>query len=516
MPNEYKQNPVINSDYPDPDIIRVEDTYYMVSTTMHFMPGCSILRSYDLMNWEIVTQAFDILEDTQNERLDNNKNAYGQGMWAPSIRYHKGIFYITFTANDTQKTYLLTARKIEGPWKKRNIEGFYHDNSLFFDEDDKVYIVYGNKTIFLTELNYDLTGPKKGGLHRIIAEDEECIHLGYEGSHLYKHEGKYLLFSCHILAYGTCRKSEVCFIADSLDGEFRGNCILDDDLGYFNLGVAQGGMVDTPEGEWYAFMFQDRGAIGRCPVIIPMTFENGVPVLGDKGKVPNIVSIRSTRPSYKYEALNGSDDFVYFPDEAGNIRLKSFWQFNHIPEPELWSVTEREGSFRVRSKKICTNMMQAKNILTQRIMGPDASANVYVDGRCMKDQDYAGICAFQGCYGAIALTKENGRYYLVMIGKTAKDASIFGEPDYITPATEFARVLIDTSEVRLKCHTDFTEKRDITEFFYWKQDRWEKLGITHRLYFKMDHFTGCRFGLFYFSTKEEGGYADFTKFEYRN
>lgn len=507
-----KENPIINSDFPDPDIIRVGDTYYMVSTTMHFMPGCDILRSFDLMNWELLTHVYDFLEDTPKERLEGKENAYGQGMWAPSIRYNEGKYYITFTANDTKKTYLYIAKNILGPWQKHNIDAFYHDNSLFFDDDGKVFIVYGNKTIFLTELKNDLSGPKEGGLHRIIAKDEELIHLGYEGCHLYKYNGIYYLFCCHILSYGSEMKSQVCFISDSLNGEFKGKCIIDDDCGYHKLGVAQGGIVDTPEGDWYAFMFQDRGAIGRCPVIMPMKFENGFPVVGVGGKVPKIVSIPSTRPGHIYSALSGSDNFIYKPDENGKIHLKKFWQFNHMPVPELWSVQERIGAFRLKSSKICTNIMQAYNTLTQRTMGPVSSAYVVLDGSKMKEHDFAGICAFQGCYGALALTKDDDKYYLSMLGKEAKDSSIFGEPDYESPGYEYERIPIKNYIVKLKVSVDFTDKIDTAEFFYWDEHEWKKVGITHRLFFKMDHFTGCRFGLYYYSTKVAGGYVDFMKF----
>lgn len=512
---EYKENPIIESDFPDPDIIRVEDTYYMASTTMHFMPGCDILRSYDLMNWELIAHAYDVLEDTAGERLEEKENVYGQGMWAPSLRYYKGVFYITFTANDTKKTYLLTADKPDGPWQKRNIEGFYHDNSLFFDEDGRVYIVYGNKTLYLTELKEDLTGPKEHGLNRILAVDEDNIYLGYEGSHLYRYQDKYYLFSCHMLAYGSCRKSQVCFISDSLEGDFTVKCIIDDDMGYYNLGVAQGGMVDTPEGDWYAFMFQDRGAIGRSPAMMPMKFENGFPVIGEHGKVPHAVAIASTRPEHVYEPLNGDDDFDYEPDENGQIQLKLFWQFNHMPVHTLWSVIERKKAFRLHSAKICTSLMQAYNTLTQRTFGPKSSAYVTVDGSNIRENDYAGICVFQGCYGAVALTKRNGQYYLAMFGKPAKDESIYGEPDYESPAIEYERIPVKHDKVTLKVTADFTDKLDEAQFFYWDGCRWEMIGITKKLYFKMDHFTGCRFGLFYFSTEVTGGWADFMKFRYQ-
>jgi len=186
-----KNNPIIWADYPDADVIRVDDTYYMVSTTMHFMPGCVILRSYDLTNWEVVTHVYETLDDTPDQKLEGEKQIYGKGMWAASLRYHKGKFYVCFVANDTKKTYLFTADDINGPWIRHEIEGFYHDCSLLFDDDDRIYIIYGNTEIHLTELKADLLGPKPDGVDRIIVRETQDYNLGYEGSHFYKINGRY-------------------------------------------------------------------------------------------------------------------------------------------------------------------------------------------------------------------------------------------------------------------------------------------------------------------------------------
>ena len=187
--------PLIPMDYPDPDVIRVEDTYYMVTTTMHFMPGCEILRSYDLVNWEHLTYVYDVLDCTPKQTLQGEENAYGKGMWAASLRYHQGLFYLCFVANDTGKTYLFRTDDIEGVWIRSEIKGFYHDASLLFD-GDKVFIAYGNKNIYLTELNSDLSGPLEGGLHRLLVSDEGNPNLGYEGTHFYKINGKYRYYHC--------------------------------------------------------------------------------------------------------------------------------------------------------------------------------------------------------------------------------------------------------------------------------------------------------------------------------
>lgn len=509
-----KSNPILYSDFPDPDVIRVQDIYYMASTTMHYMPGCDILRSYDLVNWELLPQVFSTLENSPRHSLDGNQNIYGEGMWAPSLRYHKGKFYLCFTANDTHKTYLFVADHAEGPWEQRAMEGFYYDSSLFFDEDDRVYIVHGQKTLRLTELKPDLTGPMPGGLERIIAVDGDNVDLGFEGSHMYKRNHKYYIFTCHIPSGGTHRKTEDCFVADSLTGEFVGRCIIDDDMGFHNLGVAQGGMVDTPGGEWYAFMFQDRGALGRAPVLMPMHFEEDFPVIGDKGKVPRYVSGTSNEKDSKYDPINGDDDFFYEPEKEGEIHLKKFWQFNHNPVNELWSLTERAGAFRLHSGKLCQTIMQSYNTLTQRMTGPKCAAEVTVDGSLLQNGDFAGISAFQGCYGFIAVTKENDRYYLAMVGKPSKNETIFGDFDYDVPGVVYEKMEVDSPVVTLRVEADFEHKRDVAEFFFKKDSQWMKMGIPQKLYFKMDHFTGCRFGLFYYSTVQVGGIADFIDFRF--
>ncbi len=509
-------NPILKSDYPDPDVIRVGDTYYMISTTMHFMPGGAILRSYDLINWEFVTYVFDSLDDTPAQCLEGDQCIYGKGMWAASLRYHKGTFYVCFVANDTHKTYLYQAEDIHGPWRKQYVEGFYHDCSLLFDEDDRVYIVYGNTDIYLTELNSDLTGPKPGGLHRLIVteKDKSQVRLGYEGSHLYKINGKYYLFLIHWPVEAPGRRTEACFVTDSLEGEFFGKDIFDDDLGYRDCGVAQGGIVDTPEGDWYAMLFQDHGAVGRIPVLVPMHWKEDFPVLGIAGKAPLSLSVKSTRPEYHYVPLEGSDNFCYSTPQNGRPELKSFWQWNHTPQKQLWSVTEQPGVLRIRTGKLSNNVGQAVNTLTQRTVYPKCEAAVTVDASNIKSGDYAGISALQGCYGLIAITREEKQYYLVMLAKVAENEGFFARSGDKEPGKEFARIPIDSSKVTLKVSVDFTDGIDEANFYYQDKGEWRRLGITHKLYFKMDHFTGCRFGLFNYATKEIGGAADFSDFIY--
>lgn len=522
-------NPITCLDYPDADVIRVEDTYYMVSTTMHFMPGGEILRSYDLKNWEHAAYVYDSLDQSPGQKLEEGRNIYGKGMWAASLRFHKGTYYVCFVANDTHKTYLYTSGKIEGPWEKHFVEGFYHDCSLLFDDDDRVYIAYGNKNIYITELESDLSGPRKDGLHRLAVSDEGNPYLGYEGTHFYKINGKYYLFFIHS-TWGRWRRTEACFVADSLTGEFLGGEILDDDRGYCGQGVAQGGIVDTPERKWYAMLFQDSGAVGRIPILIPLSWETGLtvrrealpgecaerrieqpfPVLGDRGRIPEDFPIVSTRPDHVYEPLVQSDDF--------KGELKNCWQFNHQPDLALIAHDKAAGVWTVTTDRVCAGLTQAKNTITQRMLYPGCAGEVNVDGSGLKEGDFAGICALQSCCGMIGLTRKEGKLCLTVRTISSEDASMTplpGENQGETFAEKEREGLpVEGSTVRLRLEVDFERMKDTASFYYREGEVWKKLGPDHRLYFKLDHFCGCRFGLAVYSTREAGGCAGFSDFVY--
>lgn len=505
-------NPITKMDYPDPDVIRVKDTYYMVSTTMHFMPGAVILRSYDLVNWEFCSYVYDKLEDTAGQNLEDGKGVYGKGMWAASIRYANHRFYVCFVANDTHKTYLFDSETIDGPWNLRIIEGFYHDCSLLFDED-ATYIIYGNREVWITELDESLTKPKEGGLHRMLVNDAGNRMLGYEGAHLYKINNKYYLFLIHSLST-EWRRVEACFVSDSLEGEFVGGDVLNDDRGYCGQGVAQGGIVDTPEGDWYAVLFQDSGAVGRIPVLIPIHFENDFPVFGDQGKIPESFPVKSTRPDYQYTPLYASDDFIYQPHKDGKLQLKPAWQWNHNPKNHLWNVTERSGALRIYTDKVVDDIMQANNILTQRMLFPGCSGIITVDAQGINEGDYAGICAFQGCYQMIAVTKENNDFYAVVMGKPVDNDSLQASNQELQQKpVVYAKKKLSSSTATFKLTVDFMNMKDEVSLFV-KEEDWTLMAEGLKVRFKLDHFTGCRFGLFMYSTKQSGGHADLSKFQY--
>ena len=198
--------------------------------------------------------------------------------------------------------------------------------------------------------------------------------------------------------------------------------------------------------------------------------------------------------------------------------MQPYWQFNHITHDEYWSLTERPGAFRLHSGRISSNLNHAWNTLTQRTMGPVTVAEVTVDASTLHDGDFAGLAAFQGCYSYIALTRRNGRTMLTVQYKPVNDDSIFSDNDWDSPAVTDAEIMADADCMRLRAVYDFTDCKDEVTFFYRDADmpesEWRPLGTAHRMVFKMDHFTGCRIGLFLYSTKETGGIADFYDFAY--
>lgn len=501
-------NPIIKSDYPDVDVIRVGDVYYMITTTMYFMPGGEILRSYDLVHWEHLTYVYDILENTPAESLLDGQNAYGKGMWAASLRFFEGRFYVCFVANDTHRTYLYTSDDIMGPWRKQEIEGFYHDCSLYF-EGDRRFIVYGNTNIYLTELNQEMTGPKEGGLHRLLVTEKDPYVLGYEGAHFYKIDGRYYLFLIHSPGK-QFRRLEACFACDSLEGEFVGGDVFDEDLGFRGAGVAQGGIVDTPDGKWYAMLFQDHGAVGRAPVLLPVKLESGQFVFGDNGRMPLEFELPVARVEHTYLPLTQSDDFATTGDDAqkfGTFGLKSVWQFNHNPELSCVKLITEEKKLVLHTVNVCDNLEAARNTLTQRMVFPYSSATVSVDGSSLKEGDYAGIGTHISRYGMIALTRRDGR--LVLVSHRMEEDGL--QEVFVRPLDEIAAHDGDKITLRVEVHT--TEREDWVEFYY-QENEWKKAGERQQIVFRLDHFTGCRFALFAYATKQTSGSAAFTDFVY--
>ncbi|WP_290199456.1 glycoside hydrolase 43 family protein, partial [uncultured Muribaculum sp.] len=199
-------NPLMYDEFSDPDILRVGDDYYLVGTTMHTVPGLVILHSRDLVNWENVAYCFDRFDfDDDAFSLKNGKEIYGQGIWAPCIRYHDGKFYIYSNVNG-KGLQCFVSDKIEGPWKHINMNGRIYDLSVLFDDDGKIYAIHGYGEVKCTELKPDMSGPIEE-TERVIIPEGSAVG---EGHHMYKIDGMYYLISTDYVPNGRtlCSRSK--------------------------------------------------------------------------------------------------------------------------------------------------------------------------------------------------------------------------------------------------------------------------------------------------------------------
>lgn len=486
------RNPIIFADVPDMSMMRVGDTYYMSSTTMHMSPGVPIMKSKDLVNWQLVSYAYDTLVSNDQMNLEKGKSTYGRGSWASCIRYHNGTYYVSTFAATSGKTHIYSTKNIEkGPWKATSFSPAYHDHSLFFDDDGKVYLIAGNKKLSLIELNEDLSGVKQGGLNQLIIENSSqpsetvgTSGLG-EGSQLFKVNGKYYLFNITWPRGGM--RTVVIHRADKITGPWEGRVALQD------LGVAQGGLISTPGGEWYSYLFRDYGSVGRIPYLVPVKWEDGWPVLGVNGKVPETLSLPANKSLIP--GIVASDEFTR---KKGEPALPLVWQWNHNPDNKLWSVKERKGYLRLKSGRIDTSFLLAKNTLTQRTIGPLCSGSTMLDIANMKDGDIAGLCLLQKNYGIVGVRIEGASKFIVMINATG------GKP------VEAQVIPITQKTVYFKAECDFTNKKDVADFFYSLDGKtWKPIGTQLKMAYTIPHFMGYRFGLFSYATRNPGGYADF-------
>lgn len=487
------QNPIIYADVPDLSMIRVGDTYYMASTTMHLCPGVPIMKSKDLVNWEMLNYAYETLGEVDALSLINGKSNYGKGTWASSLRYHNGMYYIATYAQTTDKTYIFRTNDIEkGDWKMNEFKPGFHDCTLVFD-NGRAYLITGGGRLNIIELNEDLTGVKEGGLNQVLIENAsaptEPNMLKAEGSQLFIHDGKYYLFNISWPRGGM--RTVLVHRADNLLGPWEGRIALQD------KGVAQGSIIDTPDGRWFAYLFQDHGSVGRIPFLVPMKWEDGWPVLGIDSKVPETLNLPASKG-----LIPGIVNNDEFKRKKGELALPLVWQWNHNPDNNLWSVTERKGFLRLKTGRIDSLFLKSRNTLTQRTFGPVCSGITLLDASNMKDGDFAGLTAFQRKFGQVGVKIVNGQKFVFMVSnKTDKP-------------TELQSIPLSQNKVYLKIECDFRNKTDIAEFFFSLDGKtWNVIGGQLKMeYTLMEHFMGYRFGLFNYASKNPGGFADFDYF----
>jgi len=471
-------NPLISADFPDPDVIRVGDTYYMVTTTMFIFPGVTILKSHDLVNWSYCSNAVPRFDFSSCYDLDTC-NRYGHGQWATSMKYHNGKFYLLFiTLNEGG--FMCTADKAAGPWHITHLPKGFYDPGLFFDDDGKTYVAQGYNKISITEVNDSLVAV---GPDSLVFTGN--LRKGLEGTHVYKINGYYYLYC----TYGGRDGMQVALRSKNIYGPYEQKLLLYDTTKGINYGIHQGALIQTQTGEWWTILFVDSGPFGRFPSLQPVTWEDGWPMIGIDGKA--VITYKKPNVGKTYPITN-------FPtsDEFNEKKLGMQWGWNHNADPTKWSSTKKPGYLRLMTASVTQDFRMARNTLTQRAFAKhDQSiptiATTKIDISKMKDGDIAGLAVFQDPYAYIAIKISNGKRYIIMVnnGKAIDSVAINASSIYLRTIASNA-----TAKANFEYSTD--------------NKTFKSLGNDLVMRFSLKIFTGNKFCLFNYATKEPGGYVD--------
>jgi beta-xylosidase len=500
-------NPLFYDEFSDPDLIRVASDFYLTGTTMHTMPGLPILHSKDLVNWTLLGYAFDRLDLGPEARLEGGRQMYGQGIWAPSFRYTRGTFHIFANVNG-HTTQHFFAKNPRGPWTRVAMKRSLHDLSVLFDDDGKVYVVWGYQEIRLAELNDDLTDIVPGTERVVI---DKAAGMG-EGSHFYKIGGKYYITS----AWWSGKMKMPCARADRPEGPYevnpaisagedfgltRGYRLRSDSGGRFELNppdtssrgqmsLHQGGIVQTPAGEWWGFSMMDYNSVGRLTALSPVTWRDGWPYFGlpgNPGRTPRTwVKPNTGSTSPRSAPYNRNDEF-------NGARLANVWQWNHVPDDTKWSLKERRGFLRLHSLP-APNLWWARNTLTQRSIGPRSMPTAILETRGMQVSDVAGLALLNHPYAWIGVRRDSTGLTLEQLDETTGHT--------VQRPLRVARVWL-----RVAC--DFLA--ETAQFSYSLDGKtFEQLGDPFTMVFQLKTFQGVRYALFHYNEGgAPGGYADF-------
>ncbi|HEY8994507.1 MAG TPA: glycoside hydrolase 43 family protein [Lacunisphaera sp.] len=511
-------NPLFYDEFSDPDLIRVGDDFYLAGTTMHAMPGLVVLHSKDLVNWKFLSYAAERLDLGPEFRLEGGKEAYGQGIWAPCIRYHNGRFHIFSNVNG-HGLQVFVAENPAGPWEHRNFKGTIYDLSVLFDDDGRVYAVHGYDEVKITELKPDLSGIIEGSDKVVIPRGNA---MG-EGHHFYKINGKYYIISANYAPTGRMQAAR----ADHIYGPYETVVIagketlgtqrgwLLDPIGLgatvpepgatFQLGepggnqlgavpLHQGGIVDLPNGDWWGFSMMDFRSVGRTTCLSPVTWHDGWPYFGLPGNLGR--SPRTwTKPAVAtavtpHGPYRRSDDF-------SGPKLLPVWQWNHHPVDDKWSLTEKPGALRLHTLP-ARQFLWAKNTLTQRAIGPVSTATVELDAAGLQPGDHAGLALLNMPFATIGVVRMDTGFVLRWYDQLSNQT--IEQP-------------LPSPRLFLRATGDYDN--DIARLSYSLDGQtFTDLGGEIRLPYQLKTFQGTRLALFAFNTaNREGGYADFDNFQ---
>ena len=422
-------NPVINADYSDPDVCVVGDDYYMTASSFNCIPGLPILHSKDLVNWEIIGHA--ITELTPNEEFD--KPSHGNGVWAPSIRYHEGMFYI-YWGDPDHGVFRVTATDPAGEWSKPVciIEGKgMIDTTPLWDDDGRCYLVNGwanSRSRFasvLTVRELDKDGLKAISNPVIVFDGNGTENRTCEGPKFYKRNGWYWIM-CP--AGGVPTGFQLAMRSKSPYGPYESMKVLDQGKSVIN-GPHQGAWIHTALGEDWFMHFQDKECYGRVVHLQPVTWKDNWPVMG---KVPAKGYCGEPVITYRKPSTKGKVDVVnpVESDEFNSPKLGLQWQW-HANYDQKFGMPTAFGTFRLYTHKVSKefkNMWEVPNLLLQKTPADKFTATTKLRFTSKDDNQMGGLIVMGHDYFALMLKRVKNEFLLQLV--TCKSADK-GTPEQV-------------------------------------------------------------------------------------
>lgn len=387
------KNPILAGFYPDPSVCRVGDDYYLVHSTFEYFPGVPIFHSRDMVHWRQIGHVL-----TRPSQLPLEKMRSSGGVFAPTLRYHDGTFYLVTTNVWGTSNFFVTATDPAGPWSEPTLldrEGI--DPSLFFDDDGTVYYIrhVGGGDGYIGQQVLDLkTGKLQGEMKKIWGGTGG---VWAEGPHMYKKDGKYYLM---ISEGGTSYGHRVTIArSDSPWGPFEAcphNPILThmDRPEHALQALGHADLVETPAGWWAVFLgIRPQGGqfhhLGRETMLAPVTWDaDGWPMIGDGGKVEVEVAAPKLKP-HELPAEDGPNDLVR--EEFDGDKLGMSWMFLRNPREEDWSLSERQGFLRLKGSAVTLSDQDSPAFVGRRQTGLAASAKTRLEFEPKHENEEAGI-----------------------------------------------------------------------------------------------------------------------------
>lgn len=499
------RNPIIHADYSDPDAIRVGDDYYMTASSFNAIPGLPILHSKDLVNWTLIGHAlarqppFDVFDRPQ----------HGGGVWAPSIRFHAGEFYIFYPDPD-HGIYMVKAKAAVGPWSEPHLvkaaKGWI-DPCPLWDEDGNAYLVSAfaasrsgiKSTLVVSRMSPD--GTRLLG-DPVLVFDGHDAHLTVEGPKFYKRDGYYYIFAP---AGGVETGWQLVLRSRNVFGPYEEKIVLARGRTAIN-GPHQGAWIETPNGESWFIHFQDRGAYGRITHLQPVRWANGFPVIGAD---PDGDGTGEPVSTHRKPNVGGTHPVATPPDsdEFDAPRLGSQWQWHANPGAN-WALSAPSMSFlrlfNVPLPENGRNLWDVPNLLLQKFPAAEFTVTARLRFTPRTDGEKTGLLVMGQDYAYVSVEKRpDGLYVSQSVCKDAEKG---------TAERQSASVPVKTGTLYLRARIwegaacDFSYSTDGRTF----------APVGERFAAKPGKWIGAKIGLFSVrtGTTRETGYADVDWFKF--